>query len=594
MRIGIIRDGSKGLPVWWSTAVAAGLIYFVLATLTIKLTSIGGGIATVWPANAVLLALMMRHGRNRWIPILGAGYVANIAANLITRDTLLGPLMFGSANILEAAVAAFLMRRFDKQGEFLETPASLIRFIAFAGLAAPLASSLFGAFTAWTMMGDPFLESLITWIVCDGLGLLIFTPFFYALFSGNYARPFRNSDQSQRLEAIFLQLLVLVVAAAIFANRDLPLLFLVAIPLTIVTLRLGWLGTIIAVQIVAIVGTVFTVLDLGPISLAQMSAKHAVLFLQFFLASILLVQFPVAAMLRAKQSAFDELRDSEQSVQFLARQSCILLLHFDQSGRCVKAVGNARPLLGIGEDLLIGSGVDAISPGHDAMIHGAYLEALENPYDSSTAEFRSRLNADRWLEARFRASYNEYGTFKGSFATIQDITERKAQELTLAAHAETDHLTGVLNRKGFMERLESIPESAGANGPHLAMIDVDRFKLVNDSSGHLAGDLALKVLAETLMAETRTDDLIGRLGGDEFAILLMTGNRDEAEKICERIVAAVSARTVTLPSRQTLNLQISCGLAQYRGQASKDAWLHDADIALYEAKRAGRNRLVAA
>ena len=124
------------------------------------------------------------------------------------------------------------------------------------------------------------------------------------------------------------------------------------------------------------------------------------------------------------------------------------------------------------------------------------------------------------------------------------------------------------------------------------MIDVDRFKLINDNSGHMAGDLVLKEIADRIAAEVRSSDAIGRLGGDEFVLLLETSDWEKAQEICRRVVESIDRADIVLPTGGGLKTAISCGVARYRTGLSADELIHAADLALYEAKRAGRNRMV--
>jgi diguanylate cyclase (GGDEF)-like protein len=166
--------------------------------------------------------------------------------------------------------------------------------------------------------------------------------------------------------------------------------------------------------------------------------------------------------------------------------------------------------------------------------------------------------------------------------------------MALARSAHTDSLTGLLNRAGFMTRLERALAGAEMGTLVLAMIDVDRFKLINDNCGHQTGDAVLKEIARRIAGQLRSSDSVGRVGGDEFVVLLDNADWDRAQEICGRLVESVSVEPVRLESGQTISAAISCGVARHRGGLSADQFLHDADVALYEAKRGGRNRVVAA
>ena len=200
------------------TACLVGFLSFLLAAGTIHLTSDGRDIATVWPANAVVLAALLDRRPGAWTGLLGAGYLAGVAANAVTRGLGAGPLLFGACNLLELYVAASLLRpalegegpssRGPSGDDLLVTPAIVGRFIVVCGLVAPVLSGLGGAATARLLVGQDLETAVLTWVLSDGLGLLIFTPFFFALLRGDYRRCFASKDWRQRAEAVGLQVLV--------------------------------------------------------------------------------------------------------------------------------------------------------------------------------------------------------------------------------------------------------------------------------------------------------------------------------------------------------------------------------------------------
>jgi diguanylate cyclase (GGDEF)-like protein len=153
----------------------------------------------------------------------------------------------------------------------------------------------------------------------------------------------------------------------------------------------------------------------------------------------------------------------------------------------------------------------------------------------------------------------------------------------------TDTLTGVGSRELLENRLEAErSRSARYNCPYsAAIIDLDNFKMVNDTYGHAVGDEMLKKLADCLKKATRASDLVARYGGDEFVVLMPEMEQDYAVTVMERI--RTSVQQITLPGGASIT--ISCGIVERSGERleSVDELLHCADLALYEAKRAGRN-----
>jgi diguanylate cyclase (GGDEF)-like protein len=151
----------------------------------------------------------------------------------------------------------------------------------------------------------------------------------------------------------------------------------------------------------------------------------------------------------------------------------------------------------------------------------------------------------------------------------------------------TDALTGTLNRGAFQQRLNEVHASAEAHPFVLALLDLDHFKRVNDRHGHPAGDRALRRFCEIVQAEARMGDVLGRLGGEEFALLLADTDLAGAHSFADRLRATVARETAA----GEVGLTVSIGLAQSAPWIEADELLRGADVALYSAKAAGRNRV---
>jgi diguanylate cyclase (GGDEF)-like protein len=174
-----------------------------------------------------------------------------------------------------------------------------------------------------------------------------------------------------------------------------------------------------------------------------------------------------------------------------------------------------------------------------------------------------------------------------------DMQRREAQAQRRLAN--TDMLTGIANRRHFMAGAAVELKRAARAGRPLALLmaDIDHFKRVNDSFGHAAGDRVIAAVAQTLAGQQRAGDLIGRLGGEEFAVLLPDTALAEAQRVAERLRTAVAALRLDWEG-QPVPVTMSFGCSDSAGGASEAALLglmQRADLALYEAKRAGRNRV---
>jgi diguanylate cyclase (GGDEF)-like protein len=168
-----------------------------------------------------------------------------------------------------------------------------------------------------------------------------------------------------------------------------------------------------------------------------------------------------------------------------------------------------------------------------------------------------------------------------------DVHQRALRRL-----ATQDSLTGATNRRGFMDRLLRAQSEAEAQAEPLSlvMVDLDHFKRINDEHGHGVGDAVLREVAHRMRRQIRRADLLGRLGGEEFAILLPDTDLVGARTQAEHLMTAL--RSQPFPAVGTVTA--SLGVAQWNGREAASSWLHRADLALYEAKHLGRNRLVVA
>jgi len=181
----------------------------------------------------------------------------------------------------------------------------------------------------------------------------------------------------------------------------------------------------------------------------------------------------------------------------------------------------------------------------------------------------------------------------GTIWIFTDITESRRHREQLSWSASHDELTGLVNRREFELRLaEEIGTRAGAEPAAALFIDLDRFKAVNDSSGHAAGDVLLKDIAAILLGRARAHDTVARIGGDEFAVLLRGCDPRVAERIAAGICMRVAEHSLVWSSggqSQLLSVGASIGIVAIDSTFDAVAQvLEAADEACYEAKRAGR------
>mgnify|MGYP002634995440 CR=1 FL=1 len=178
---------------------------------------------------------------------------------------------------------------------------------------------------------------------------------------------------------------------------------------------------------------------------------------------------------------------------------------------------------------------------------------------------------------------------------VRDITERKKMEDELKRLARTDELTGLHNRRYFME-LSGIELTRALRYDQpvsVLMLDIDHFKSINDNYGHETGDRALNAFSCACLSATRTTDIFGRLGGEEFAFLMPETSANAAQEVAERLRETIELVKVATPDGNTLNMTVSIGLTELLDDdRSMDNVLNRADQAMYQAKTSGRNKVV--
>ena len=209
-------------------------------------------------------------------------------------------------------------------------------------------------------------------------------------------------------------------------------------------------------------------------------------------------------------------------------------------------------------------------------------------------EIEHALNEQQfWLQVDAFPLENKQGIMTGHMVLLRDITERKKIEEKLKILATTDDLTGLWNRRYLFSAIKSELNRAERYNQSfsLIMLDIDRFKDINDCFGHAAGDAVLRHLSLQLKSRLRKTDIVGRLGGEEFCILMPNSIVDDAVKLAETIRLSAANTPVTY-QKHDICITVSIGVTSYQHSNDMDTLLKMADDALYEAKNRGRNSIV--
>ena len=320
------------------------------------------------------------------------------------------------------------------------------------------------------------------------------------------------------------------------------------------------------------------------------------------LCMILLLTAVLISQFRFRMKTERSLRKSEAHYRLLANNIADIIILIDARSLLRYVSQSVEPVLGLHpEDLLGKSCFDMIHPEDRESVRSA--TARLNGIDTvSTVVFRTWRGDGTlaWVESKFKLAALPDDPAQAEFlCVIRDVTERKRMEdevsqlnRRLTQLAATDGLTGLTNRRAFdgflLRQFECCDEIS------VLLLDIDNFKSYNDTYGHQAGDRCLQAVAKVIgHATSNTSGLSARYGGEEFAVVLPDTGEDDALKVAEAIRLAVRALGVPNSASSRGHITISAGVAARNAATPDDAALvGQADSALYEAKRLGRNRSI--
>ena len=303
-----------------------------------------------------------------------------------------------------------------------------------------------------------------------------------------------------------------------------------------------------------------------------------------------------------------ELKDSEALHRFIVNRSPDLVYMLDRNGCFTFLNDRVETLLGYRKDELIGR-------HYSEIVDDDYLEHVRHVFNerrtgnriSSNVEVRLKSRVQRrgprlshgqsvWMELTAMGVYKDLRErtrdgFVGTYGTARDITERKEAEEIINFQAYHDLLTHLPNRALLKDRLALAIAQAGRNKRKLAVmfLDLDRFKVVNDTLGHTMGDRLLKAVANRLQSCLRSGDTLARFGGDEFMLLLPeVRTRDDVVVIADKILDRLAA-PFTIDNHD-LYVGASIGVALYpEAGDSEESLIQNADIAMYHVKGRRKN-----
>jgi diguanylate cyclase (GGDEF)-like protein/PAS domain S-box-containing protein len=293
---------------------------------------------------------------------------------------------------------------------------------------------------------------------------------------------------------------------------------------------------------------------------------------------------------RAEQA----LRDSAENLRLFADNVPAMTASYDENLCCLFANKRYADFFGFSPADLVGRHLrEAIGEEAYREVEGHFVQVLRG-HPVTYQRTRKLANGEsRYLEVKLLPHIGEHGKVLGCFAVTTDITEHKLTEERIQRMAHHDNLTGLPNRLLFNDRLEQALSLAKRDSRQFALLylDLDRFKAVNDTLGHTAGDELLHAVAARVRQQVRESDTVARIGGDEFTVILPDiARREETETVARKIIAALAAPFQLGGQKQSVDIGTSIGIALYPTDGlDADALVKAADAAMYSAKQAGNS-----
>ncbi|MEO7409859.1 MAG: PAS domain S-box protein [Sphingomicrobium sp.] len=420
-------------PTGWLAPLLCALVFGLAAYVSLRLTVADGLIAAVWLPNALIIAYLIHRQEKAPARFIVAAFVANVIASLLIRGALWQSVGLASANIIEILIIYWAMIRRPGFAPNLTVLGDLVRFCIFGGFVAPLASGLLA--TAVLRPGGlmPSLNLWASWMITDGLGMVIVAPTLVILASAWKQRT--AITRAGVFDWLGLFLISVAMTCLVFGQSKLPLLFLVMPVVLLNASRLGLPGTATSIVTITAISMVATALGYGPIDLVEGGLTSQLLTLQLFLATNFAMGLPVAMAIGAKRGIQLELESARDLSRSMLENMREIIFRTDREGHWEFLNPAWEAITGYTvADTLGASAAELVHPDDAVGNRDAQRLLVEGSLDHIMLRQRyfHASGGYRMVEVSVRALRGSDGAYRGSIGSIRDITEQDRAELALS------------------------------------------------------------------------------------------------------------------------------------------------------------------